>query len=243
MTEPAVLQKDEKIRLVSVSKSFTNHESNLKRSVLQDVSLSVRSGECVALDGPSGIGKSTLLRMIYGTYHVPDGQIWIRQGDNAIDITKTDPWTLINLRKHTVGYVSQFLHVLPRVATIDIVAASLSDRNVDSGDAQEKAAEVLERLAVPSTLWTLSPLSFSGGEQQRVNLARGLAGEYPLLLLDEPTASLDPDNKERVFKLIEQSLADGTAIVGIFHDSDVSRRLTLRSVDLHSFQPSTRSRS
>ena len=200
---------------------------------MEGASLAVDPGECVALIGNSGAGKSTLMRMIYGNYLAASGSIMV--GD--LDVAQAEPRQIIALRRRTLGYVSQFLRVVPRVPTIDVVAEPLLSVGVDRGTAMARAQDLLTRLNIPQTLWTLSPTTFSGGEQQRVNIARGFAHIYPAMLLDEPTASLDAMNRETVLSLIEEAKSRGAAIIGIFHDKPARDRVAGREVDVSAFTP------
>lgn len=223
----------EMIRLDAVAKHFVVHgQGGVVIPVFDRVDLSVRRGDCVVLAGPSGTGKSTLMRMIYANYRCADGRILLRHDAEMIDIATAAPQTILDIRRRTLGYVSQFLRVVPRVATLDIVAEPLIANGVPSDDARDRASEILTRLNVPERLWPLPPATFSGGEQQRVNLARGFVVGYPILLLDEPTASLDAANRAVVIDLIDMALADGTAIVGIFHDREVRERVATRDFDI-----------
>lgn len=223
------------ITIENVSKSFTLHnQGSAVIPVMAGASLHVAPGECVALTGASGAGKSTLMRMIYGNYLAQSGRIMV--GD--LDVAAAAPREIIALRRETLGYVSQFLRVVPRVATIDVVAEPLLQVGVEKEAALTRARDLLTRLRIPETLWALSPLTFSGGEQQRVNIARGFAHTYPALLLDEPTASLDGANRETVLSLIEEAKARGAAIVGIFHDEAARTRVCGREIDVTVFTPS-----
>jgi alpha-D-ribose 1-methylphosphonate 5-triphosphate synthase subunit PhnL len=214
-------------------KSFTLHnQGGVTLPVLAAVDLAVYPGECVALHGRSGAGKSTLLRTLYGNYRAGAGQIWVRHGAGRLDLAQAGPRRIIELRRSTIGYVSQFLRVIPRVAALDIVAEPMRARGMTAAAASERAAALLTRLNVPERLWHLAPATFSGGEQQRINIARGFAVEYPILLLDEPTASLDGDNRAAVIGLIDEVLARGSAIVGIFHDGEVRERVAGRLYDM-----------
>lgn len=222
------------IELKDVSKTFTLHnQGSAVIEVITDVSFSVAPGECVALTGVSGAGKSTLMRMIYGNYLAQSGSICI--GD--VDIVQAEPREIIALRREVLGYVSQFLRVVPRVPTRDVVAEPLRAVGVSQEEAQERAQSLLAQLNIPERLWSLSPTTFSGGEQQRVNIARGFAHAYPAMLLDEPTASLDATNREVVLTLIEEAKARGAAIIGIFHDEAARARVCDREIDVSRFTP------
>lgn len=222
------------IELKNVSKTFTLHnQGSAVIEVISDVSFGVAAGECVALTGASGAGKSTLMRMIYGNYLTQAGSI--RIGD--VDIVKAQPRDVIALRREVLGYVSQFLRVVPRVPTLDVVADPLRALGVPTEDAQARAQGLLAQLNIPQRLWSLSPTTFSGGEQQRVNIARGFAHPYPAMLLDEPTASLDATNREVVLTLIEEAKARGAAIIGIFHDEAARDRVCDREIDVSVFTP------
>ena len=220
------------IEIKDVSKTFVLHnQGSAAIPVMAGATLQVGPGECVALTGASGAGKSTLMRMIYGNYLAAGGRIMV--GD--VDVARAEPREILTLRKHTLGYVSQFLRVVPRVATRDVVAEPLLLTGHDKADALARAEALLARLNIPQRLWNLSPTTFSGGEQQRVNIARGFAYDYPALLLDEPTASLDAANCDTVLCLIEEAKARGSAILGIFHDVAARDRVCDREVDVSVF--------
>lgn len=227
--------KDEAmIELVDVSKSFTLHnQGGATIPVVKGASLKAEPGECVALTGPSGAGKSTLMRVIYGNYLAASGQVLVA----GLDVARAEPRQILLLRRDTLGYVSQFLRVVPRVSALDVVAEPLLAVGCDRQVAMDRAAGLLKRLNIPERLWTLSPTTFSGGEKQRVNIARGFAHEYPAMLLDEPTASLDAQNRETVLSLIEVAKNKGVTIVGIFHDLDARERVCDREVDVSDFTP------
>lgn len=222
------------IELRDVSKTFTLHnQGSAVIRVMEGAGLSVAPGECVALTGASGAGKSTLMRMIYGNYRAASGQILV----GGTDLAQAEPREVIALRREVLGYVSQFLRVVPRVPTLDVVAEPLLQLGHETEAARDVARGLLRRLNIPERLWSLSPTTFSGGEQQRVNIARGFAHDYPALLLDEPTASLDATNRETVLGLIEEAKARGAAIVGIFHDGEARARVCDREVDVTGFSP------
>ena len=221
------------MRVRDLSKSFTLHEQGgVVLSVLNDISLDVMAGECVVLRGVSGSGKSTLLRSMYANYKPQSGSIEVRHQGVWVDILSATPRIVLDVRKRTLGYVSQFLRVIPRVSSLAVVAEPLRNIGFDAPTARARAAAILERLHVPERLWSLAPATFSGGEQQRVNIARGFISQSPILLLDEPTASLDTENRAAVIALIGEAMARGTAIVGIFHDEDVRRCLGTLQFDV-----------
>lgn len=221
------------IRVCGVQKTFTLHnQGGVQLSVLSDVDLEVRRGEILALTGPSGSGKSTLLRCLYGNYLPTQGSICLRHDEELVELSTADPSVVIEMRRRTVGWVSQFLRVIPRVPTIEIVAEPIVATGALRDEAIERAANLLRRLNIPERLWSLAPATFSGGEQQRVNVARGLAASHPILLVDEPTASLDVANRYVVCELLTEAKERGAAIVGIFHDVEVRDRIATRSVDV-----------
>lgn len=222
------------IEIKNVSKTFTLHnQGSAMIEVMRGATLTVQPGECIALTGPSGAGKSTLMRMVYGNYLAASGSIIV----NGVDIVQANTREILRLRRESLGYVSQFLRVVPRVSTVDVVAEPLLAIGTNGEDARSRAKELLGQLNIPQTLWDLSPTTFSGGEQQRVNIARGFAHSYPALLLDEPTASLDPTNREVVLSLIETAKARGVAIIGIFHDAEARARICDREIDVSAFTP------
>ncbi|WP_434361347.1 phosphonate C-P lyase system protein PhnL [Parasalinivibrio latis] len=216
----------EMLRVSGISKTFVLHnQGGVSLPVLQSAGFSVRQGECVVLLGQSGAGKSTLLRALYANYLVDQGEIAVNTERGWVDIANASPREVLNVRKTTLGWVSQFLRVIPRISALEVVMQPLLEQGESREKASVKAAELLERLNVPEHLWHLAPATFSGGEQQRVNIARGFIVDSPVLLLDEPTASLDEKNRDVVISLIREAKARGAAIVGIFHDEYVRRQV------------------
>ena len=222
------------IRVEALSKDFVLHnQDGTTIPVLRDAALEVRNGECVALTGASGSGKSTLLRLMQGNYVPGDGSLVVA----GVDLATASAREVTALRRATLGYVSQFLRVVPRVPALDVVAEPLLALGTAEDEARGRAAALLTRLNLPERLWPLSPTTFSGGEQQRVNIARGFVHPYAVLLLDEPTASLDPVNRGGVLDLIAGAKARGAAIVGIFHDAPAREAVADREVDVSAFAP------
>ena len=233
------------LRLTNVSKQFTlHHQNGLILPVLNDVNFEVGAGECIVLDGASGMGKSTLLKLIYTNYRVSTGSIqYIDKAGEPLELTTATARELIAVRRHHIGYVSQFLRVIPRISTLDLVAEPLlAELGYDEQavkQARTLASAWLTRLRIPERLWGLAPATFSGGEQQRVNIARSMIKPRSLLLLDEPTASLDPQNTQTVVTLIHEAIAAGAAAVGIFHDQFVGNQLATRRLDMTNFRSIT----
>ncbi len=222
----------------NVAKSFTMHlRGGIVLPVVENVGFEVNAGECVVLGGPSGAGKSSLLKMVYGNYGVDAGAITLMHHGVPVDLATASPRTALELRRDSIGYVSQFLRTVPRVSALDVVAEPLVARGVSREEAQARARVLLARLNLPERLWGLPPATFSGGEQQRVNIARGFSTEHPVLLLDEPTASLDAVNRQVVVDMIADKKRAGVALLGIFHDEEVRAAVADRIVDVTAFAP------
>jgi alpha-D-ribose 1-methylphosphonate 5-triphosphate synthase subunit PhnL len=224
------------IDVSNAEKTFTMHlQGGVELPVVRGVSFHVSPGECVVLSGPSGAGKSSILKMIFGNYRCDGGRINIRHQGAVIDLARAEPREILSVRRATIGYVSQFLRAVPRVPTIDVVAEPLIANGTPRAEAREKAGALLHRLNIPERLWALPPSTFSGGEQQRVNIARGFISDLPILLLDEPTASLDAKNRAVVVELIEQNKRQSVAMVAIVHDDEIRHLIADRIVDVTSF--------
>jgi alpha-D-ribose 1-methylphosphonate 5-triphosphate synthase subunit PhnL len=221
------------LNVENLSKQFTLHQQGgVQIPVIQNLSFSVDGGEAVAITGPSGRGKSSLLKLIYGSYIATTGSIQILHEPDWLEATQLAPRQMMEVRNKTIGYVTQFLRVIPRIPTLDIVAEPLINRGIEVSDALLRAQHLLTQLNIPEKLWSLSPMTFSGGEQQRVNIARGFAAHHPLLLLDEPTASLDAENRSRVMGLIREARANGSAILAVFHNEEERHQVCDRDIAL-----------
>ena len=224
----------EKLKVRNLSKEFTVHtRGGIKIQGYNDINFEVKTGEFLSLLGPSGMGKSSILKALFRTYTTTGGSIVFTKDDgSSIDIATCDESTILELRKNEIGYVSQFLQVLPRISAVDIVANPLITKGESEQKAKDAAKELLSYLDIKEELFDVSPLTFSGGEQQRVNIAKGIIAPKSLLLLDEPTASLDKINTQKVIeklKLIKQS---GVCMVGIFHDIDALRAISDKVFDI-----------
>lgn len=221
------------IQVRGLAKSFLLHnQGGAELRVLQSKSFDVHPGECVALHGRSGSGKSTLLKCLYANYRASAGSIRV----GGLEVTTASARELVSMRRETMGYVSQFLRVIPRVPALAVVAEPLLEEGAyderASARARHEAEQLLLRLRIPMRLWSVAPATFSGGEQQRVNIARSLIRKKPVLLLDEPTASLDAENRFTVITMINEARAQGAAIVGIFHDREVRDAVATRVLDM-----------
>lgn len=220
-------------------KSFTLHAIDGRRVIsLRGIDLEVGAGEHVALAGPSGAGKSSLLRCVHRTYLPDAGTITLAtctDGDGAVrltELTELPDRAMARLRGRDLGYVAQFLAAPPRTGPMGVVAAAARRRGLDREQASDAAADALHALGLDETLWDVDCGVLSGGERQRVNLAAGTVRPPQLLLLDEPVSALDPANRELALGLIEALGAQGVAVLAVFHDAEVTRRLATRVVAL-----------
>lgn len=221
------------LKAEEINKTFILHlQRGKKIKVLQNLNLQVKKGECLILDGPSGVGKSTILKILYGNYKPDHGEIWVYHQNKWLDLIQIRPWELLEVRKYTIGYVSQSLHIIPRIPAIEIVQEPLCQLGFSKEVSSQRAESLLLRLNIPRLLWTVSPTTFSGGEKQRINLARCFIFEFPILLLDEPTAGLDEINRGVVVELIREAKARGAAIIGVFHDREVQEAIGDRRLEI-----------
>lgn len=228
---PTEVSSNTLLYATGISKEFTLHnQGGISLPVLENVSLEVKAGECVALTGVSGSGKSTLMKALYGNYGINAGEIWVKHDRNWHDLAQLQPHQVIEVRQKTIGYVSQFLRVIPRVSALDVAAEPLLELGIDIDTAYSKIKELFSLLNLPERLWQLSPTTFSGGEKQRVNIAHALSVDYPIFLLDEPTSALDAKNRQVVIELLEEKKHQGCALIGIFHDEEVRDKLCTREL-------------
>ncbi|NER28173.1 MAG: phosphonate C-P lyase system protein PhnL [Symploca sp. SIO1C4] len=224
------------LQVKGLTKNFNLHEQGKILPGIQAISLTVKSGQLTALTGVSGAGKSSLLKCIYRTYLPQSGEINYHTAEgNWIDITTAKEHEILNLRRKEISFVTQFLHCLPRQTTLDVVAKPLFDLGCERSQARNKAAILLKKMQLPERLWTISPATFSGGEKQRVNLARGMVSSPRLLLLDEPTASLDANTSQLVIELIQSVKQMGAGILAVFHSPEL---ITTLADDVVMLQPS-----
>lgn len=223
-----------KIMVINLFKEFTVHtRGGIKIKGYDNINFEVHKGEFISLYGPSGMGKSSILKALYRTYTTTSGDIIFTKDDGtSINIASCDESTMLDLRKNDIGYVSQFLQVLPRISAVDVVAQPLIDKGENEMIAKEKAKEMLDYLSIKEELFDVSPLTFSGGEQQRVNIAKGIIAPKSVLLLDEPTASLDKINTMKVIEKLLEIKKQGVAMIGIFHDIEAMKAISDKVYDL-----------
>src|SRR5215831_10264152 len=203
-----MIEPDVHLRIEDLHKAYTLHVLHGERvQAFHDVTFTVPRGKITAIIGPSGNGKSSLLKCVYRTYLPTSGHVHYHRADGAIDLATADDHTILALRQQEIGYVAQFLKAPPRVTAVDVVARPLVERGVARDVAVETAAALLARLNLPDDLFDAYPALFSGGEQQRVNIARALIGRADLLLLDEPTSALDRENLLRVAEMLREARA------------------------------------
>lgn len=224
----------EKLKVENLAKDFTIHtRGGIKIEGFKDINFEVKKGEFLSLYGPSGMGKSSILKALFRTYTTTSGNIWFTKEDgDIINIAYCSESEMLSLRKSEIGYVSQFLQVLPRISAVDVVAQPLIDNGEDEKISKEKAKEMLSYLGIKSELFNVSPLTFSGGEQQRVNIAKGIIAPKSVLLLDEPTASLDKNNTIKVIEKLMEIKNSGVAMIGIFHDIEAMNIISNRVFDV-----------
>ncbi len=209
-----------------LGKTFLIHDSGTQIEACSGIDLSVSQGEFVGITGRSGSGKSTVLKMIFRSYLPGSGSIWYRaENGEALLLSSADERSVIRLRRREIGYVSQFLATVPRTSARAIVQLSARESGQGEAEAAENAERILDYFEIDRKLWDGYANTFSGGEKLRLNIARAMVKKPRLLLLDEPTASLDVHSKERVRDLLARLKQDGTTMLGIFHDLDFMRGL------------------
>lgn len=222
------------LKVENLTKEFTMHiRGGVKIPSFRNVSFEVKEGTLLAVTGPSGIGKSSLLKCIYRTYLPTEGNIFYQTKEGAeVNLANASDREMIHLRKNEIGYVSQFFHVLPRVSAKEILMEPLLAKGVEEAEAKDRAEYLLDYVDLGKTLWEMYPSTFSGGEKQRLNIIHAIITKPRFLLLDEPTASLDKGYKGKVMELINQLKAEGTGMVGVFHDRDALEVLSDVQFDL-----------
>jgi alpha-D-ribose 1-methylphosphonate 5-triphosphate synthase subunit PhnL len=208
------------LEVKSLYKTFHLHILNNKKiEALENVSFSMNKGEIVGLIGKSGSGKSSLMKCIYRTYLPSSGEILFNSDSfGLIDIAKATDHEILQLRKNDITYCSQFLHVIPRVSALNVVASGAVNRGISKEEALEKANDLLQQLGLPEDLKDAFPSTFSGGEQQRINIARAIIAPPKLLVIDEPTSSLDLKTKNVVIDIILKLKDKGVSVLCISHD-------------------------
>jgi alpha-D-ribose 1-methylphosphonate 5-triphosphate synthase subunit PhnL len=218
----------------NLAKHFTMHiRGNAVIPGFAGVSFDASAGSLLAITGPSGTGKSSLLKCVYRTYIPSAGEIFYTAKDGSrVDLAAADDWEILKLRRGEIGYVSQFFRVMPRVSALETLMEPLISRGTSREEALDKARDMLSRVGLGRTLWDMYPATFSGGEKQRLNILHAVITKPRLLLLDEPTASLDKGYKTRILRMILDLKAEGAAMIGVFHDRDALLALSDTRYDL-----------
>ncbi|HEY9594531.1 MAG TPA: ATP-binding cassette domain-containing protein [Spirochaetia bacterium] len=216
------------VRCEGLAKTFRMHvRGGATLGAFRDVSFTLDRGEFLGVAGPSGAGKSTLLRCVYRTCIPTAGRIWYTDAGRRVhDLATADEHDVLGLRRGEIGYVSQFFSVIPRVSALDTVVDDMVARGAARAEGEQRARELLERLRIPRHLWDMYPSTFSGGEKQRINIIRAISMKPRLLLLDEPTASLDAATALEAVALFREMKTQGTAMIGVFHDRALLKSLS-----------------
>lgn len=216
----------------ALTKGFTMHHLGAQMAAFDGISFSLNAGEFLLLKGRNGAGKSTLLRTLYRSYLADSGEILFHSSYGPIDLARAADVDISLLRQNEIGFVTQFLTARPRVSAEALVAEPLRQSGVEQTEALDQARHWLQAFGVKEALWAAYPTTFSGGEQQKVNLARALIRPKRLLLLDEPTASLDASARAALLERLADLKAKGTALIGVFHHPGDVATLIDREIDL-----------
>lgn len=227
------MKEENILEVKNLSKAFTTHHLDRTIRPVEDVSFDVKEGDFLGIVGRSGSGKSTIIKCIYRTYLTSQGSIYYRsRALGETNLSSLDDRSMIHLRQSEIGYVSQFLDIMPRTTSLELVINSLLEAGADNSQAEERARETLSHFDISEDLWDSYPNTFSGGEKLRLNISTAIVKEPRLLLLDEPTASLDEASKVKVRQAIEKLKGSGTTMVGIFHDLEFMEGLVDATYDL-----------
>jgi len=200
-----------------LSKHFTIHHLGREVPAFQGLNFTLSAGEFKLVSGHNGAGKSTLLRCLYRSALPSGGQATYRSLHGEVDLASAHDADIALLRREELGYVSQFLRPRPRTSALKLVAEGLRSVGEPADLSLESAREALADLGLRRELWHAYPSTFSGGEQQKVNLARALVRPQRLLLLDEPSASLDAQARGALARRLQTLREQGVALLGVFH--------------------------
>ncbi|MCL1885681.1 MAG: ATP-binding cassette domain-containing protein, partial [Dehalococcoidia bacterium] len=207
------------LRITNLAKNFYLHNPGLEIKSCQNINITLNEGEFIGIVGLSGAGKSTILKCINRSYLPMQGDIvYDSAAFGRINLATAGEREILYLRRHEIGYVSQFLNVMPRTTAKEHVVSALADMGTDAGMAESDAEEMLGYFRLPENLWHIYPATFSGGERLRLNLAHAMVKRPRLLMLDEPTASLDSKTKILVKDMLKKLKDKNTSMIGIFHD-------------------------
>jgi len=202
------------------AKVFEIHHLGRRIGVFENLSFELYPGDFLLVTGPNGIGKSTLLRCLYRSYRPTAGAAHYQSHYGEIDLARAADVDITLLRREEIGFVTQFLRPRPRVSALELVAEPLLTRGWAWEEAIQEASDWLEAFGLKTDIWHAYPTTFSGGEQQKVNLARALISPRRLLLLDEPTASLDAETRAALVERLDRLKEQGVAMIGVFHQPE-----------------------
>ena len=223
----------ELLNICNLSKTFYLHDPGLEIKSCRAIDLTLRKGEFIGIVGPSGAGKSTILKCIYRSYLPMQGEIWYTSETlGRINLAVASEREILFLRRREIGYVSQFLNVMPRTTAKEHVMNALFDMETNTQNAESDAEEILSYFKLPENLWDIYPATFSGGERLRLNLAHAMVKKPRLLMLDEPTASLDNKSKILVRDMLKKLKSANTGMIGIFHDIEFMEGVCDRVIDI-----------
>jgi len=207
------------LSITNLTKNFYLHNPGLEIKSCQNISLTLNQGEFIGIVGASGAGKSTILKCINRSYLPMCGDIFYdSEAFGRINLAAASEREILYLRRYEIGYVSQFLNVMPRTTAKEHVMNALLDMGIDAERAEKEAKDMFVYFRLPENLWDIYPATFSGGERLRLNLAHSMIKRPRLLMLDEPTASLDNKTKTLVRDMLQKLKAKDTSMIGIFHD-------------------------
>lgn len=225
------------LEIKDFGKRFTIHHLGKTMPAIEHIHFSLDAGEFIGIVGKSGSGKSTILKSIYRSYLPDTGNVLYNSARfGQVDLATIPERQMLYLRKYEIGYVSQFLNVMPRTTCRQLVINALLEMGETEEVALKEAEKALIHFEMDPKLWDSYPNTFSGGEKLRLNIAMATVKNPRLLLLDEPTASLDQQSKVKVREIIEKLKNRGTTLVGIFHDIEFMEGLCDKVYDMQSRQ-------
>lgn len=210
------------MKLENVSKSYKTGDGEVE--VLSDIDLIIPDGKFVSIIGKSGSGKSTLLNILGVLDSPTSGHVTV----NGRDIMKLSSRAQTQYRSKEIGFVFQQYNLIPNLTAVENVMIALEFGEYPHAERRERAEHLLEEVGIDSSKFKRLPVKLSGGEQQRVSIARALANHPSIILADEPTGNLDTENSEAIFKLLKSlTRSEGTTVIAVTHDMDIADKTDL----------------